>query len=246
MFPVIACMALALFAISLLAPASVRAQSVNMGNCANDDSIPPERIIVACKNFISDRMVENWRTEYIPDAIYFRGIAYQRLGRDKEAQADFLRLMHEAPGFANAWVRYGQIAEKFSPGQMMKVLDMMIAANQTDPVVLNTACWERAKRGEQLDAALADCNESLRLRPNNADALDSRALVNFQLGKYQSAVNDDTAALGQDSKLASALYIRGLAKRKMGDAAGSSSDIAAAKAIDPQVADTYSGYNIRQ
>jgi hypothetical protein len=37
-----------------------------------------------------------------------------------------------------------------------------------------------------LQAALKDCNEALRLRPNFVDALDSRGLVNLKSGQTRT------------------------------------------------------------
>ncbi|MGN6147807.1 MAG: tetratricopeptide repeat protein [Rhizomicrobium sp.] len=225
---------------------AAQAQSIDMGNCTDDQSVPPERIVVACKNFIGDRMIENWRTEYIPNAIYYRGLAYQRLGKSKDAQADFLELMRHLPSFAGSWVHYGEIAEQTgAPGGMMKILDIMIASNQTDPEILETACWERGKRGQQMDAALADCNESLRLKPKVAATLDTRGFVYFRRANFPAAIADCNAALALDPKLASSFYVRGLAKKASGDNAGSEADIASAKALDPKVADTYATYGVR-
>jgi len=45
----------------------------------------------------------------------------------------------------------------------------------------NNRCWARTVIGD-LQAALKDCNEALRLRPNFVDALDSRGLVNLKSG----------------------------------------------------------------
>jgi hypothetical protein len=53
-----------------------------------------------------------------------------------------------------------------------------------------------------------------------------------------------TKALEQDPKLASSLYVRGLARLKTADASNGNADIAAAKAIDPKIADTYAGYGV--
>ena len=64
------------------------------------------------------------------------------------------------------------------------------------------------------------------------------------MGNYAAAIADDSAALAIDAKSASSLYVRGLARHKSGDAAGGDADIAAAKAIDPKIADTYAGYGV--
>ena len=58
----------------------------------------------------------------------------------------------------------------------------------------NSRCWTRAVIG-QLQAALSDCNEALRLRPDFANALDRRGFVHLQSGRYDHAIADYDAAL---------------------------------------------------
>ena len=50
------------------------------------------------------------------------------------------------------------------------------------------------------------------------------------------AIADFDQAIKLDPKNAKAIYERGVAKRKSGDAAGADADIAAAKQLDPDVA----------
>ena len=45
-------------------------------------------------------------------------------------------------------------------------------------------------------------------------------------------------------KLASSLYGRGVAKQRSGNAAAGDRDIAAARAIDPNIASEYAGYGL--
>jgi cytochrome P450 len=94
----------------------------------------------------------------------------------------------------------------------------------------NGRCWVRAVLGRDLLLALADCNESLRLRPENADTLDSRALVELKLGQLDRAREDYDAALKIYPRLADSLYGRG-------DVAGARVDLAAAKTLDPGITD---------
>ena len=61
-----------------------------------------------------------------------------------------------------------------------------------------------------LQAALKDCNEALRLRPNFVDALDSRGLLNLKSGLAKNAIADFDAALRINPRLTSSLYGRGL------------------------------------
>jgi tetratricopeptide (TPR) repeat protein len=109
--------------------------------------------------------------------------------------------------------------------------------------VWNGRCWTRAIIGE-LQAALADCNEALRLKPDVAATLDSRGLTYLKMGQWDSALDDYSSALRLDSKLASSLYGRGLAKRKKGDTTGNA-DIAAAKAIEANIVGDFVRYGVQ-
>ena len=95
-----------------------------------------------------------------------------------------------------------------------------------------------------LEAALSDCNESLRLLPNEPNALDSRALVYLKLKQYDQAIADYDAVLKLQPNTPSALYGRGLAKVKKGDKRGQA-DIASAQAAVPQIADEFARYGIK-
>jgi hypothetical protein len=58
------------------------------------------------------------------------------------------------------------------------------------------------------------------------------------------AIADFSAALRLDPKLPTALYGRGYAKLKKGDATGGKTDIAAAQTINKDIEADYSGYGI--
>jgi hypothetical protein len=57
------------------------------------------------------------------------------------------------------------------------------------------------------------------------------------MGQLDDAIKDYDAALKADPKIAESLYGRGIAKVRKGDAAGGNGDIAAAKALNPGIAD---------
>ena len=111
-------------------------------------------------------------------------------------------------------------------------------------VSYNNICWAQAIAG-QLEAGLADCNESLRLRPDESATLDSRGLVYLKSGDFDKAIADYDAALRISPKLAGSHYGRGIAKLKKGDAAGGDADIASAKAIRADIAEEYARYGVK-
>ena len=95
-------------------------------------------------------------------------------------------------------------------------------------------CWTRAIVGD-LEAALADCDEANRLKPNYTYALDSRGFTYLKMGKFLQAIADYDAALKIDPRIAHSLYGRGLAKLKSNDAEGGRVDIALAKDINAEI-----------
>ena len=124
--------------------------------------------------------------------------------------------------------------------------DEVIRRDPRHAGALDDRCWVLAMLDE-IQAALKDCDASLQAAPNFADALDSRGFVNLKLGSYQKAIADYSAALSQfrGSKRAAALYGRGIAKRRSGNAVGAKSDIAAARAIKSTIADEFASYGIQ-
>jgi tetratricopeptide (TPR) repeat protein len=96
----------------------------------------------------------------------------------------------------------------------------------------------------QLDLALADCNAALKIAPRDPDALDSRGFVYLRLGRFDEAIIDYNAALGVRPAFQNALFGRGIAKLRKGDTSGGNADIAAAKAIEAEVAERFSEYGV--
>jgi len=74
--------------------------------------------------------------------------------------------------------------------------------------------------------------------------LDSRALVNLQLGHLDEALSDYNAALDKRPKVANSLYGRGLVKLRKGEASDGQVDLAAARAIDPKIDSEYADYGL--
>jgi tetratricopeptide (TPR) repeat protein len=85
----------------------------------------------------------------------------------------------------------------------------------------------------------------LRLRPNEAQTLDSRAFVWLRTGRLDKAIEDAGAALARDPKLASSLYVRGVAKCRLGDSTAGDADLAAARFIEPKVDNEFGRYGVR-
>jgi uncharacterized caspase-like protein len=147
---------------------------------------------------------------------------------------------------AAAYYKRGQLyAQHGDFHRAIKDFDQTIRLNPRDAEALNNRCWARAVVDE-LQPALKDCNDALQIRPRYFDALDSRGFINLKLGQPSRALADYDLALQINSKHASALYGRGIAKLRVGNTAAGNNDIAAAKAIQPDIAEEFAGYGVRQ
>lgn len=119
-----------------------------------------------------------------------------------------------------------------------------LADNPRDPGLLNNRCWVRAVAGRELEIALADCNASLIAEPNNANTLDSRALVHLKRGALQDALRDYEAALALEPNDGHYLYGRGVVRRALGMNAEAAADFAAGERARPGVAELYRSYGV--
>jgi len=117
-------------------------------------------------------------------------------------------------------------------------LDTLIRLNPNNAAALNSRCWMRAVRNIELDKAMDDCNAAITLSPMPG-YYDSRALVNFRLGKLDAAVADYDTALANRPDLAGSLYGRGLVELRQGKTAEGQADIAKAVGLNPRVTGEY-------
>src|SRR5262245_53868536 len=161
---------------------------------------------------------------------------------DASANRALLGLAYLARGTAH--LRSGDRARAESDYREAIRLDSIpLESGQQEVALLNDRCWARAVAMMDLDAALADCNEALRLRPDYAAALDSRAFIHLRSGRFREAVADYDAALAGSPNDHYSLYGRGIAKLRTGDNQGGQADIAASKEVQ-DVAAEFTAYGL--
>jgi len=109
--------------------------------------------------------------------------------------------------------------------------------------VYNSRCYLFAITN-RLQDALKDCNDALRLNPQNQYAYDSRAFAYLKLGMFEASVADYNAALAIEPGRPYSLAGRGFARRHKGDAGGDA-DIAAARAQVPGIVEEFARYGVK-
>jgi tetratricopeptide (TPR) repeat protein len=123
-------------------------------------------------------------------------------------------------------------------------IDAAIAASPGNPMLLNARCWVKGTLNVMLDTALKDCTKAIELSDAPQSVLDSRAMVYFRMNRYEDALADLNAALDLDPGLPASMYMRGVVRKRMGDAKASEGDLAAARMMTPQIDRTYAKYGI--
>jgi tetratricopeptide (TPR) repeat protein len=203
-----------------------------------DIALPAEDRAVACQRIISDG-----ESDY-PALYVALGDADMDLGAPNEAIEAYSGAVDMMGDRRASWERRA-VAYAENGNYEKALADLHVAMTIKGPAaqVYNVSCWLHAVARRDLEQGLADCQAALARNPDNADALDSRGFLYFRAGQLNDAKVSYAAAIAADPKLASALYMRGVIARLQGAPAGT--DIAAALAIDAQVAERYSRYGIK-
>lgn len=212
------CLAMILAACSDPAPeptpqANVDPQQIEF-SCGNYSSMPAEQV-EACTALIGLYGDATANRSRLALAYLARGTAHKRSGNQASAEPDYR--------------------------EAIRLHSIPIDSGEREVIPLNDRCWARAVAMIDLDGALADCNEALRLMPDFVPALDSRAFLHLRGGRFQEAIADYDSAIQGSPQDSWSLYGRGIAKLRLGDTAGGQADIEASKTVQ-DVAPEFAAY----
>lgn len=180
------------------------------------------------------------------DALIQRGAVHQGRGAFQTALQDFNAALAIDPTSPMALQRR-EAALAGAPQTYAVQLDQLNQILVGDPVnasALNGRCWLRATNNRDLDEALADCDASLRARPNDANTFDSRGLVHLQRGEIEAAYADYQAATGAEPQNGHFLYGRAIAEIRLGQIEKGNADLTEASRLDGSVAAEYAAYGV--
>jgi TonB family protein len=172
----------------------------------------------------------------IAELYVLRARAHLRKGNPDLALADLDSAIQVEPITHSTFLTRGAL--HLAQGRMEQALadydtGVRLAEMPDRPAAYGNRCFFLGQIGRLFDA-LADCNTSLRLAPRNAVGLHSRGYVYFRLGQYQQSIQDYDVLLGMPGRSPPALFTRGLAKLRLGDANGEA-DVNAAKEMSPGI-----------
>jgi tetratricopeptide (TPR) repeat protein len=120
--------------------------------------------------------------------------------------------------------------------------DEVIAIKPTSDAYYGRSLAYRNKG--DLDRAIADANEAIRLNPKNADAYIARANSYDDKGDHDRAIADYDQAIALDPKNTYGYYNRALAYRRKNDFDRAIADYTETIALDPKYVDAYYGRGI--
>jgi tetratricopeptide (TPR) repeat protein len=179
-------------------------------------------------------------------AFGFRGAIHGKKGEIDVALKDIDQALALNPNDGDGYTNRGTALEaKGAHVQAIQAYDRAIKLMPENSIAWNGRCWNRAVVKVNLNDALSDCNKAIALDGGDPNSLNSRGFVHFRLKQFREAIHDYDAAISKNPKVASSFYVRGFAKRELGDVVGGEADIAKGKSLDAHVVTRYAGFGVK-
>jgi len=170
--------------------------------------------------------------------------AYQ--GDSGSAIRDLDIAIASEPG--NALAHYNRGYARFAAKEFDAAISDYSAAIALDPrlgwAYLNR-CLTRAVLGKDLPQALADCDEAMKLLPENPEVRETRGFVFLKLNDADLALLEYDSVLVASPNRPLALYGRGLARARRGDVKGGIADKEAARALFADIGREFTPYGLQ-
>jgi tetratricopeptide (TPR) repeat protein len=179
-----------------------------------------------------------------------RGHELANHGELDAAMRDFQRAIELDPNAVYAVVNVATIYELQGDWKRsLEYFERSVALAPEFSGAVGGRCWALAVLDRELDKAVNDCTKALALPPQDNPAftgnqLNSRGFAYFRQKKFAEAIADYDRSLELAPESASSYYVRGIARRALGDHSAGDADIARARQIDPNVVVRYAGFGV--
>lgn len=214
-----------------------RQQCYNSGN-----SFTPEEAIRGCSDLISMRSING---DGRVQAYKLRGDHYRGLRDWEHALSDYntvIRMRGDHPG---AYYRRAEVyLAEHQYDLAMADAERVIRIVPDTPGGYRVRCEIRVAQNIQLDQARADCDRALEINTTDKAALSARGVLNLRSRSNLEAWTDFDAAIFNGRQDAQTLYGRGVAAIRLGRVREGRTDIAAAEALQPEIAATFESYGV--
>lgn len=160
-----------------------------------------------------------------------------RLERVQDAERPSARAVELAPDNPEYMLIRGEVLYMLGEEDgALEQMDRLAAAGADSAYSRYVAAVIRRGQADY-EAALRETDAGLALAPDDADLMEEKGGVYYMLDDPLSALEWLDKALAINPKLPGALFVRGLVRAELGDAAGAAADQAAAIALDPSLAE---------
>lgn len=179
------------------------------------------------------------------DALVNRAAIHSLNGNTEKALADLDKAIELQPD--NALANYNRGYANFARQDYDKAIADYTRAIKADARMswaFNNRCLTRMVVGRDLAKAVSDCDEALKLQPDNVQTRETRGFVFLKLGERDIALREYDTALRTDPDRPLALYGRGLVRVAKGDVKNGEKDKAAARALMPGVDRQFASYGV--
>lgn len=235
--------ALLFVATTVLAVQVAYAQQQQLDWCNGKGDTTSDLVISGCTAAIESG---KYSGKNLAQAFNFRGRAYYGTNKYDRAIVDFDQAIKLDPNYASAFfsraITRAAAAYKNKSSYELAIQDYGEALRLNPR---NAAAY--LNRGsiylhtDHYDRAVQDYSQAVQLDPKNSGAFLGRGIAHYNNNDYPQAIADFKITITLDPKNAVSLYGQGLARKKNGDAGGDG-DIAAAKTIQPNIAETFKSY----
>jgi len=217
--------------------AKQRYQENAFKDCANQQLA---NRIEACNELLAMKLSPANRAS----AFVNRGLAYYKDNKFDLAIADYTESIRINPkqstAYSNRAAAHATLKDFLAA---LQDVDRALAIKPDNAIAFNTRCRILGFALGKLNDALKACDQSLKLRPADENLQYLRAVLLSRMDRYSEAILGFDEALKINPQLADALYMRGVVKKGAGDRAAGDVDIAAAKAIDPDIEKNFARKN---
>jgi tetratricopeptide (TPR) repeat protein len=168
------------------------------------------------------------------------GIAYA-LRDYANALEDYSRAIRLQPRYAYAYNNRGLVwfFGYSDPEKALADFDTSLQFHNSEPHIVHGNRALALRMQGDLQAALAACNDALRLKPDAAEFISNRAIIHYALGDNKAALNDITAAMHENAELIYPYVNRAFVYCSQGDYPTALANLALAERRDPTLIYTW-------